>query len=228
MNNTLIAPSILSADFSCLKDEIRMVEKAGAHWIHWDVMDGHFVPNITFGPCVIKSFRPCTNLPFDVHLMIKPVDPYLEAFAEAGANSISIHPEASLHFHRSLQKIKSLGLKAGLALNPGTPPNFIESVVDILDYVLVMTVNPGFGNQKFLSSQLEKISYVKKFLEKVKPSIQIQVDGGISPVTAPLAVEAGASILVAGSAIFEKKPENYKDIIQSLTLPFFKKEKGNE
>ncbi len=225
MNCTVVAPSVLSADFSSLKKEIQIVEEGGAHWIHWDIMDGHFVPNITFGPCVVESFRPYTKLPFDVHLMIEPVDSYIEAFAKAGANSISIHPEASVHFHRSLQKIKSLGLKAGLALNPGTPPAFIESVTDILDYVLVMTVNPGFGGQKFLPSQLEKIRHIKRFLDKVKPTVQIQVDGGISFMTAPLVVEAGASILVAGSAIFDEKPENYKNVIQALTQPLFKERK---
>lgn len=219
MKHTLVAPSILSADFSCLGKELQALEKAGAHRIHWDSMDGHFVPNITFGPCVIRACRPYTKLPFDIHLMISPVDPFIEAFAHAGAHSLFIHPESSLHFQRSLQKIKSLGLKAGLVLNPGTRPDCVESVVDLLDYILVMTVNPGFGGQEFLPSQLEKIRYLRTFFNHRKPSVQIQVDGGISSITAPAVVEAGASILVAGTSIFKKGKTNYKKVIKDLTFP---------
>ena len=198
----VVAPSILAADFSCLRAEMRAVEAAGADWIHLDVMDGHFVPNISFGPVVVKSLRPHSRLPFDVHLMIAPADPYLAGFAEAGADRISVHAEAGPHLHRSLQAIRALGKQPGVVLNPATPAEALAHVLDLVDLVLVMTVNPGFGGQSFLDSQLPKIATIRRMIAASGRAIALQVDGGITAATAPRALAAGADALVAGTGIF--------------------------
>ena len=198
----LITPSLLAADFAKLGEEVRAVTEAGADWLHLDIMDGHFVPNISFGPGLIKALRRHTTIPFDVHLMIAPVDPYLQAFADAGADLISLHPEAGPHLHRSLQTIRSFGKKAGVVLNPATPIAAIEHVLDLCDLILVMSVNPGFGGQSFLESQLPKIEKLRRLIEASGRDIRLQVDGGVTAKTAPLCLNAGADVLVAGTAVF--------------------------
>ncbi len=214
-----IAPSILSADFARLGDEVRAIDGAGADWIHIDVMDGHFVPNITIGPAVVKALRPHSNKPFDVHLMIAPVDTYLSAFAEAGADIISFHPEAGAHPHRSVQNIKALGKKAGIVLNPATPVQLIDHLIGDIDLILVMSVNPGFGGQSFIHSQLEKIRTLRAMIDASGRDIALEVDGGIDAVTAPLAIAAGADVLVAGSASFRGGAGNYAANIAGLRGP---------
>jgi ribulose-phosphate 3-epimerase len=203
--NLIVAPSLLAADFACLKDEVQAIERAGADWLHLDVMDGHFVPNITFGPPLLKSLRKHTGMPFDVHLMIAPADPYLADFAAAGADHISIHPEAGPHVHRSLQAIKALGKRAGVVLNPGTPVESIACVLDLVDIVMVMTVNPGFGGQAFLPSMLSKIATIRAMIDATGRDIRLEIDGGVAPGTARQVIEAGADTLVAGTAIFGAK-----------------------
>jgi len=214
MDRILIAPSLLAANFARLGEEFAAVERAGADWLHLDVMDGHFVPNITFGPLIVKALRPLSKMPLDVHLMIAPADPYITAFAEAGADHISVHPESGPHLHRTLQAIRALGKKAGVVLNPATPVEAVAHVLDLTDLIMVMTVNPGFGGQAFITSQLAKIATLRRMIDESGRDIILQVDGGITDKTAGPVLAAGATCLIAGTAVFGAP--NYAEAIAKI------------
>ena len=215
----LICPSILASDFARLGEEVRALETAGADWIHVDVMDGHFVPNLTMGPDIVKAIRPHSSLPFDVHLMVAPVDRWLEAYRDAGADILTVHPESGPHLHRTLGRIRQLGAKAGVVLNPGTPLNVLEEVVDLVDLVLLMSVNPGFGGQSFIPSSLHKIARARALLDAAGSKAHLQVDGGVTSANAAACVAAGADALVAGSFVFKGGPGAYAANIQALKAP---------